>query len=43
MKYSNVVKALLFTSIHELATNPEHYVLHPGKDFPRNRKLGFHE
>lgn len=41
MKYSNVVKAMLFTSIHELASNPEHYVLHPGKDFSRNRKLGF--
>ena len=41
MKYSNVVKAILFTSIHELAANPEHYVLHPGKDFSRNRKLGF--
>lgn len=41
MKYSNVVKAMLFTSIHELAANPEHYVLHPGKDFSRNRKLGF--
>ncbi|MFQ7356034.1 MAG: IS4 family transposase [Coprococcus phoceensis] len=32
---------MLFTSIHELAANPEHYVLHPGKDFSRNRKLGF--
>ena len=41
MKCSNVVKAMLFTSIHELAANPEHYVLHPGKDFSRNRKLGF--
>lgn len=41
MKYSNVVKAMLFASIHELAANPEHYVLHPGKDFSRNRKLGF--
>ena len=41
MKYSNVVKAMLVTSIHELAANPEHYVLHPGKDFSRNRKLGF--
>lgn len=41
MKYSNVVKAMLFTSIHELAATPEHYVLHPGKDFSRNRKLGF--
>lgn len=41
MKYSNVVKAMLFTSIHKLAANPEHYVLHPGKDFSRNRKLGF--
>lgn len=41
MKYSNVVKAMLFTSIHELAANPEHYVRHPGKDFSRNRKLGF--
>lgn len=42
MKYSDVVKAMLLASIHELAANPENYALHPGKDFSRNRKLGFH-
>ncbi len=41
MKYSDLVKAMLFASIHELAANPENYALHPGKDFSRNRKLGF--
>lgn len=41
MKYSDVVKAMLLASIRELASNPENYALHPGKDFSRNRKLGF--
>lgn len=41
MKYSDVVKTMLLASIHDLAANPENYALHPGKDFSRNRKLGF--
>ena len=41
MKYADVVKAMLLASIHELAANPQNYALHPGKDFSRNRKLGF--
>lgn len=41
MKYSDVVKAMLLASIRELASNPQNYALHPGKDFSRNRKLGF--
>lgn len=41
MKYSDVVKAMLLSSINDLAINPEIYALHPGRDFSRNRKLGF--
>ena len=31
MKYSNVVKAMLFASINTLAANPENYAVRPGK------------
>lgn len=41
MKYSDAVKAMLLASIRELASNPEEYAVNPGKDFSRNRKLGF--
>ena len=41
MKYSKVVKAMLFASINTLAANPENYAVRPGKDFSRNRKLNF--
>ena len=40
MKYSDAVKAMLFTSINTLIANPENYAVRPGKDFSRNRKLG---
>ena len=43
MKYSSSVKAILFASIHELADNPHLYAKHPGRDFTRNRKLGFQD
>lgn len=35
MKYSDSVKAIL------LATEPEKYAVNPGRDFTRNRKMGF--
>lgn len=41
MKYSDSVKAMLFAAINELAAVPEKYALNPGKDFSRERKLGF--
>lgn len=41
MKYSSSVKAILLASINELADNPVLYAKHPGRDFTRNRKLGF--
>lgn len=41
MKYSYAVKAMLLASIAALAANPQKYAVNPGKDFSRNRKLGF--
>ena len=41
MKYSDSVKAILLATIDELAADPERYAKRPGKDFTRNRKLGF--
>lgn len=41
MQYSSSVKAVLLASINELADNPALYAKHPGRDFTRNRKLGF--
>lgn len=41
MKYSDSVKALLLSAIDELAAVPEKYAKKPGRDFTRNRKLGF--
>lgn len=41
MKYPDSVKALLIATIHEFALNPDNYAVKPGKDFSRNRKLGF--
>lgn len=41
MKYSDSVKTILLAAINELAADPEKYAKRPGKDFTRNRKLGF--
>lgn len=41
MKYSDSVKALLLAVIDDLAADPEKYAKRPGRDFTRNRKLGF--
>lgn len=41
MKYSDSVKTILLAAIDELATDPEKYAKRPGRDFTRNRKLGF--
>lgn len=42
MKNSDVIKALLFKAVNEIAADPTKYAVNPGKDFTRNRKLGFH-
>ena len=41
MKYSYAVKTMLLASIDALAADPQKYAVNPGKDFSRNRKLGF--
>lgn len=41
MKYSYAVKAMLLASIDALAADPHKFAVNPGKDFSRNRKLGF--
>lgn len=41
MKYSDSVKAILLAAIDQLAAYPEKYAKNPGRDFTRNRKLGF--
>lgn len=43
MKNSDVIKALLFASINEIAADPKKYAVNPGKDFTRNRKMGFYD
>lgn len=42
MKNSDAVKAMLLAAINEIAADPAKYAVNPGKDFTRNRKLGFH-
>lgn len=41
MKYSDSVKTILLSAIDDLAADPEKYAKRPGRDFTRNRKLGF--
>lgn len=41
MEYSDSVKAVLLAAIDGLAADPETYANKPGRDFTRNRKLGF--
>ena len=43
MKHSDYVKAMLLASIHELAADPSIYAKNPGRDFSRNRKMGFRD
>lgn len=43
MKNSDAIKALLFASINEIAADPKKYAVSPGKDFTRNRKMGFYD
>lgn len=43
MKHSDYVKTILLNAINELAAEPEKYAINPGRDFTRNRKMGFHD
>ena len=41
MHFSDYIKITLMAIIDEIATDPSKFVVNPGKDFTRNRKLGF--
>lgn len=43
MKYSDSMKATLLATINELAADPKKYAVNPGRDFTRNRKMGFRD
>ena len=43
MKNSDVIKSLLFAAVNEIAADPGKYAVNPGRDFTRNRKMGFHD
>ena len=43
MKHSDMVKAMLLATLNEIAADPSKYAVNPGKDFTRNRKMGFHD
>lgn len=43
MKNADAVKAMLLAAINVIAADPKKYAVNPGKDFTRNRKLGFHD
>lgn len=41
MKFATQVKTTLLDLVHGITSDPNPYVKNPGKDFVRNRKLGF--
>lgn len=43
MKHSEIIKSILFAALKEIAANPKMYAVNPGKDFTRNRKMGFRD
>ena len=43
MKHSDAIKAMLLMTINEIAADPRKYAVNPGKDFTRNRKMGFYD
>lgn len=43
MHYSDYIKVTLMAIINEIAADPRKFVVNPGKDFTRNRKLGFRD
>ena len=43
MHFSHYIKATLMAIIDEIAADPRQFVNNPGKDFTRNRKIGFRD
>lgn len=43
MKNAEFIKAMLLAALNEIAADPKKYAVNPGKDFTRNRKMGFHD
>lgn len=43
MKNSDLIKKMLLAALNEIAADPKKYAVNPGKDFTRNRKMGFHD
>ena len=43
MHFSDYIKATLMATINEIAGDPRKFVVDPGKDFTRNRKMGFRD
>ena len=43
MHYPDFIKAQLLATIDEIAIDPHKFAVNPGKDFSRNRKMGFHD
>ena len=43
MKHSEIIKAILLATLNEITADPQKYAVNPGKDFTRNRKMGFRD
>lgn len=43
MHFSDYIKATLMAIIDEISADPRRFVVNPGKDFTRNRKIGFRD
>ncbi|MCQ5142420.1 transposase [Enterocloster bolteae] len=43
MKNAAFIKAMLLAALNGIAADPKKYAVNPGKDFTRNRKMGFHD
>ena len=43
MHSSEFIKSTLLSIIDEIAADPRKFVVNPGKDFTRNRKMGFRD
>lgn len=43
MHFSDYIKSTLLAIIDEIAADPREFVVNPGKDFTRNRKMGFRD
>lgn len=41
MHFSDYIKSILMSTINDIAADPRKFVVNPGKDFTRTRKLGF--